>query len=202
MHDECFFLNASIPITDMLIHRITLLPHLGLNLAKAFGGKTSEHELVEKMKDKFKLVKKSRGYSITSINDPTVEVAMQILVAKVMRKCRTDKVSAPVVLLVAQCTEGLQFNWACYQCSEFLTNCREAQDESKSFHYSWLLLLIMLVTWDLLEDNQFPLVEKDFPEATKFVSLWATKEATRFIESKVFWVLIEARIHTDINQKP
>ena len=55
-------MEEPIPITDMMIHRITLLRHSGLNLAKAFGRKTGEHDLAEWMKDKFKLVKKLRGY--------------------------------------------------------------------------------------------------------------------------------------------
>lgn len=62
------------------------------------------------MKEKFKLVKKPRGYAISSICDLVVKVATQILAAKVMRKCCVDEVSAPVVALVAQCTEGVQFN--------------------------------------------------------------------------------------------
>lgn len=126
VHDECLRVSAPIPITDMLIHWIMLLPHLGLNLAKQFGKKTSEHDLVEKMKDKFKLVKKPCGYSITSITYPVVKVAMQILSGKVMRKCRMDEVPTPVVSLATQCVEGMQFNWVCYLCSEFLENCREA----------------------------------------------------------------------------
>lgn len=85
----------------MLIHQITLLPHLGLNSAKEFGGKTSKRDLTEKMKNKFKLVKKPRGYSITSITDPVVKVSTQILASKVTRKCCVDKVSAPVVSLAA-----------------------------------------------------------------------------------------------------
>lgn len=75
VHDGCLWLNVSIPITNMLIHMITLLPHSRLNSTKVFGGKTSECDLTEKMKDKFKLVKKPCGYSITSITDPTVKVA-------------------------------------------------------------------------------------------------------------------------------
>lgn len=38
--------------------RIMLLQHLGLNSIKEFGGKTSEHNLVNWMKEKFKLIKK------------------------------------------------------------------------------------------------------------------------------------------------
>jgi len=91
----------------MLIHKITLLPHSALNPSKVFGGKTSKRDLAEKMNDKFKLVKKSCMYSITSITDPVVKISMKILAGKVLRKCRTDKVPAPVVSLAAQCVEGV-----------------------------------------------------------------------------------------------
>lgn len=53
------------------------------------------------MKEKFKFIKKLRGYAIASIYDPTIKVAMQILTGKMMRKCRVDEVSAPVVALPA-----------------------------------------------------------------------------------------------------
>lgn len=76
------------------------------------------------MKDKLKLVKKLQGYSVTSITNLAVKVSTQILAGKVMRKCRMDDVSAPVFSLVAQCIEGVQFNWVHYLCSEFLANCK------------------------------------------------------------------------------
>jgi len=105
LHDRCLWLSELILIMDMLVHLITLLPHSGLNLAKVFGGKTSECDLAENMKDKFKLVKKLHGHSTTNISDPTVKVTTQILVGKVMRKCHADKVLTRVVSLVAQCME-------------------------------------------------------------------------------------------------
>jgi len=123
-----------------------------LNLTKDFGGKTSEHDLAEKMKEIFKLVKKPHGYSI-SITNPIVQVATQTLARKVMRKFHVDKVLAPIISLVAWCMKGVQFNWSCYLCSEFLVNCREAQDERKTFHNAWFLLSIVLITWDLQEDS-------------------------------------------------
>ena len=79
-------MSEPIPITDMLIHRITLLPHSGLHPAKEFGGKTSERDLVKRIKDKFKLVKNPHRYSISNIIDPIVKVATQILAGKIMRK--------------------------------------------------------------------------------------------------------------------
>lgn len=39
VHDGCLWLGVHIPITYMLIHRITHLPHEGFSLAKEFGKK-------------------------------------------------------------------------------------------------------------------------------------------------------------------
>lgn len=78
------------PITKMLIHRITHLSHEGLNPAKEFGRKVGENDLADRMKRDFELVKKPHDYSIMSINDPTVQIATQILAIKVMRKCHAD----------------------------------------------------------------------------------------------------------------
>jgi len=87
--------------------------------------KDREHALAEAMKEKFKLVKKSIGYAITSIYHPAVKVVTQILVRKVMRKCHADEVSAILIALAIQCTKGVQFNWVRYLCGEFLMNYRE-----------------------------------------------------------------------------
>lgn len=90
-----------------------------------------------------------------------------------MRKCYTYEVSTLVISFAAQCVEGVQFNWVRYLCSEFLMNFREAQDGSKTFHYSWVLLSIMLISWDLPKDTEFPPVENNLAEAAMFASLWA-----------------------------
>lgn len=50
VHDGCLWLGEPIPITNMLIHRITKLPYKGEDLAKEFGGKSKEEELVDKMR--------------------------------------------------------------------------------------------------------------------------------------------------------
>lgn len=115
------------------------------------------------MKKKFDLIKKQRKYSITSINNPAVQIATQILVGKVMRKCHMDEVLALMISLVAHCMKGVQFNWLCYLYNEFLANCREAHDDRKIFHYAWLLLSIVLVSWELPEDSEFPPLEKGLP---------------------------------------
>lgn len=104
VHDGCLWIEEMIPITKMMIHRIMRLPHSGENPAMEFGKKASEHVVVEAMKEKFKIVKKPHGYTITIICDLAVKVVTQILVGKVMRKFRADEVLTPVIALVAQCT--------------------------------------------------------------------------------------------------
>lgn len=101
VHNGCLLLEEPIPITDRLIYRITQLPYIGENPAMIFGKKGSEKALAEGMKEKLKLVKKSRGYAISGISEPAIKVTTQILVGKEMRKCRIDEVPALVVALAA-----------------------------------------------------------------------------------------------------
>jgi len=70
----------------------------------------------------------------------------------------------------------------------------EAQEQGKTFHYAWLFLSILLVTWELPEDSQCPSIEQDLPEAAKYALLWATKDTKRIRETKIFWVLMEVSI--------
>jgi len=84
-------------------------------------GKSSDLALTEAMKKKYKLEKKKRGYTISSIKDKWVHVATQLLTRKVMRKCHDDEVPEPVVALAKQCAEGVQFNWAKFLCKEFFS---------------------------------------------------------------------------------
>lgn len=146
VHDGCLWLEEPLPITNKLIHRITQLLYTGEHLAMMFGRKDGKQVLVEAMKEKLKLVEKPQVYSILSIYNPAVKVVMQILVGKVMRKCHIDEVPTLVITLVAQCVEGVHFNWVFYLCSEFLMNYNKAQELRKTFYYAWLLLSIVEVT--------------------------------------------------------
>lgn len=80
-------------------------------------------------------------------------------------------------------------------------NFREAREQGKTFHYTWLLLKILLVTGELPKGSQFPDIEKDLPEAVWYNSLQATKDATRIREIKVFLIFMEASIRTWVNHK-
>lgn len=149
VHDGCLWLEEPIPITENLIHHITWLPCKGEDHAHISEGKSSDLAIAEAIKKKYKVAKKKRDYTISSINDKAVNVVTQILVGKVMRKCHADEVSTPVVALAEQCTEGVQFNWSEFLYKEFLENCHESQEQGKTFHYAWLLLSIVLVGREL-----------------------------------------------------
>ena len=131
-----------------------------------------------------------------------MRLATQLLAGKLMRKCRANKVSAFIIALAEQCTEGVQFNWAQFLCDESLTNCHEAQEKGKTFHYAWFLLTILLVAGELPEGSQFPDIEKDVPKVVWYNLLQATKDAARIREIKVFWIFMEASIWTRISRKP
>ena len=91
-------MEEPIPITTYLIYLISQLPFKGKDPA-TIARKNNDLALVEAMKAKYKLEKKKRGYTITSIKDKWVCVATQLLTDKVMRKPCTDEVPAPVVAL-------------------------------------------------------------------------------------------------------
>ena len=91
----------------MLIHRITRFPYQGVDSTEDFGRKTKEKQLVDKMKSKFGLVKKSCRYSIISITDKAVQFSTRILACKIMRKCHADKVLTSIISLAVQCAKGV-----------------------------------------------------------------------------------------------
>ena len=88
-----------------------------------------------------------------------------------------------------------------FLCKEFLENYREAQEKVKTFQYAWLLLSIVLLAGEMLEDSQFPIIDRDLLEAVKYSSLWATKDVTRIRDIKIFWVFMEMNLRMGINRK-
>jgi len=61
---------------------------------------------------------------------------------------------------------------------------------------------IVLVAGELPEDGQFPTIDRDLLEVAKYTSLWATKDANRIHNSKIFWVFMEMNLRMGINHKP
>lgn len=53
----------------------------------------------------------------------------------------------------------------------------------------------------MLVDSQFPIIDKDLLEATKYASLCAMKDAKRIRDNKIFWVFMEMNLRMWINHK-
>jgi hypothetical protein len=50
-------------------------------------------------------------------------------------------------------------NWASYLVNQLELDCHEAQDQGYEFHFSWLLILIPFIAWEVLEGVTFPDIE-------------------------------------------
>jgi hypothetical protein len=68
--------------------------------------------------------------------------------------------------------EGLQMNWAKYLVNQLELNCCEAQDQGYEFHFSWLLILIAFIAWEMPKGATFPDIKPFEPLAVKSTMLW------------------------------
>ena len=64
------------------------------------------------------------------------------------------------------------------------------------------MLSIVLVAGELPKDSQFPIIDRDPVEVTKYASLWAMKDAKRIRDNKIFLVFVEMNLRMWINHKP
>jgi hypothetical protein len=76
-------------------------------------------------------------------------------------------------------------NWANYLVNELEKDCREAQDLGYEFHYSWSIILITVVAWQMIEGATFPEIEPTKPLAAQFSTLWYTNDMTKLWQSNV-----------------
>jgi hypothetical protein len=72
---------------------------------------------------------------------------MQVLACNFLQKCHKDKVLVVVIATTNKFVERIQMNWATYLVNLLLQDYMEAQEKGIEFHYSWLLILIVLVEW-------------------------------------------------------
>ena len=80
-------------------------------------------------------------------------------------------------------------------------NVREAQDHGRAFCYSWLLLLIALVTWEAPKDSVLPELELDMCKGARYANLWDSKDEKQIEYNKVFWVLFQSGLATAIDSR-
>jgi hypothetical protein len=85
-----------------------------------------------------------------------VHLAFQLIDGKIIRKNHPTQVIGFMVDLVEKCVEGMQMN--CVNClvNELEKDFHKAQDLGYEFHYSWLIILIEFVAWQIPEGATFP----------------------------------------------
>jgi hypothetical protein len=110
---------------------------------------------------------------------------LQATTWKLVRKNRPTQVTDFVVDLTGKCTEGLQMNWVKYLVNQLELDCREAQDQGYEFHFSWLLILITFIAWQMLEGATFPDIEPFKLLAAKFSTLWYSSDMNKRWQSNV-----------------
>jgi hypothetical protein len=78
-------------------------------------------------------------------------------------------------------------NWVKYLVNQLEIECREAQDQGHEFHFSWLLILISFVAWELPEGATFLDLDPFEPLATKFSTLWYSNDMSKKWKSNVIF---------------
>ena len=157
----------------MLIHRIIGLSIQEPDLQEFYPGKSIDRALAQKIKDTYGDVEKGTwGYKVASIQNGVVHLACQLIAGKMVRKNRPMQVTSFVIDVAGKCVEGVQMNWAKYLVNQLELDCREAQDQGYKFHFSWLLILIAFVAWEMPEGATFLNIESFEPLAVKFTTLW------------------------------
>jgi hypothetical protein len=100
-----------------------------------------------------------------------VRLSCQLIMGKLVRKNRPTQVTEFVVDLTGKCAEELQMNWAQYLVNQLEIDCKEAQDQGYDFHFSWILILITFIAWELPEGTTFSDIEPFEPLVAKFFTL-------------------------------
>jgi hypothetical protein len=171
-HGGYLWLDRRITVDLMLIHLIIGLSMQGPDTRKFYPGKTSDRSLVQRIKEAYGNVEKGkRGYKVASIQDGTVRLTCQLITDKLIRKNRPTQFTDFIVELEEKCIEGMQMHWVSYLIIELEKDCREAHDQGYEFHFSWLLILIEFVAWEMPEGATFPEVDPSEPLAARFTTL-------------------------------
>jgi hypothetical protein len=84
-------------------------------------------------------------------------------------------------------------NWAKYLVNQLELDCKKVQDQGYEFHFSWLLILITFIAWEMLEGATFPDVNPFEPLAKNFSTLWYSSNMKKKWKSN-------AVFHTYYNQ--
>ena len=147
-HGGFLSLDQKVSIDVELISMITRLPLAGVDPTPFFVGKEHDTLFTNNLKQKYDLTRYTRGFSIANINDYIVQFATKVLFSKLLWKMRPNQFTARMIIVTKLCAASVQLNWSQYLLNELLADAEEAQEKGNTFHYSWLLILILFVAWE------------------------------------------------------
>jgi hypothetical protein len=93
-------------------------------------------------------------------------------------------------------------NWVKYLVNQLEIDSREAQHQGHEFHFSWLLILISFVAWELLEGATFPDLDPFEPLAKKFITLWYSNDMRKQWQSNVIFHAYYNQLKAAIRSEP
>jgi hypothetical protein len=93
-------------------------------------------------------------------------------------------------------------NWEKYLVNQLEIDCRESQDQGHEFHFSWLLILIAFVAWELLNDATFPDLDPFKPLASKFSTLWYSTDMSKQWQSNAIFHRYYNQLKESIGGEP
>jgi hypothetical protein len=93
-------------------------------------------------------------------------------------------------------------NWVKYLVNQLELDCREAQDQGYEFHFSWLLILITFVAWEMPEGATFLDIEPFEPLAAKFTTLWYSSDMGKQWQSNTVFHTYYLQLKRAIEAEP
>jgi hypothetical protein len=118
-----------------------------MDLVLILDNKSKEKALAKEMKKKYGTARGKMGIIIKRINNAATQLGANILAYKLLRKCHKDEVLTGVIAVATQCTEGIFMSSVPYLLKFFQVACKDMQEFSTKFHYSWMLTLIGFMGW-------------------------------------------------------
>jgi hypothetical protein len=93
-------------------------------------------------------------------------------------------------------------NWAKYLVNQLELDYREAQDQGYKFHFSWLLIFIAFITWEMSEGVTFPDIEPFEPLVVKFITLWYSNDMNKLWRSNDVFHTFYNQLKRSIQSEP
>jgi hypothetical protein len=131
-----------------------------------------------------------------------MHIAYQLIVGKLVRKNIPTQVTRFIVDLAGKCVEGQHMNWVKYLVNQLELDCRKARDQGYKFHFSWLLILITFVSWEMSDDATFLDFEPFNPLSVKFITLWYLSDMNKQWQSNTVFHTYYLQLKRAIEVEP